>query len=283
MQIFLSKLKIIMVFLILSIIWACGAGEDDTPTLPQEPDSTDTQDPTVQPGTDDKSPNQPQQFGTVSGRVTDAITKNPIPGVVVTLFDIEVETEVDGGFVFNDIPYDEEQVLVVSDALYEPYSTQVVLNEIRLVNNVALSPLNDHEEELNSLLDNLSDYLESLDMDNLPSLQSLFSDTYVAADDPITNIGVISGVVPPNYEGVIPTFMNVFEQYSWLGFTYDNLEYDITHARKASVQLLMGVDSEDADDMNLRILEGRCQFDFRREGGDWKIVYWKLMNLDIKL
>ena len=95
--------------------------------------------------------------------------------------------------------------------------------------------------------------------------------------------GVNSGVVPPNFEGVLPTFTAVFEQYSWLSFSYDNLVYDITHARKASIQMLMRVDSENAEDKNMRSLEGRCQFDFRREGGDWKIVYWQLMSLNIGL
>lgn len=263
MQIILKISRYLMPLLILSLIFACGADEEDEP------------DPIVPP--------EPQQFGTVSGIVTDAVTGNPLPGVQVTLSDVAVETEVDGGFVYNDILYGEEQELTVHDPLYQAYSTQIVLNEVRLVHNVALSPLNDHQEELIALLEDLSDLLESLDMDNLPSLQSLFSESYFAADDEVTKIGVVSGVVPPNFEGVIPTFTSVFEDYSWLNFTYDNLVYDITDARKASVQMLMGVDSENAEDKGMRSLEGTCQFDFRREGSEWKIVHWQLMTLDIKL
>lgn len=263
MQIILKISRCFMALLILSLFFACGADEEDEP------------DPIVPP--------EPQQFGTVSGVVTDAVTGNPLPGVQVTLSGLVVETEVDGGFVYNDILYGEGQELTVHDPLYQAYSTQIVLNEVRLVHNVALSPLNDHHEELIALLEDLSDLLESLDMDNLPSLQSLFSESYVAADDEVTNVGVVSGVIPPTFEDIIPTFTNVFEQYSWLNFTYDTLVFDITHARKASVEMLMGVDSENAEDKNMRSLEGNCRFDFRREGSEWKIVYWQLMTLDIKL
>ena len=263
MQIILKISRCFMSLLILSLILACGTDEEDEP--------------------DRIVPPEPQQFGTVSGIVTDAVTGNPLPGVQVTLSDLEVETEVDGVFVYNDILYGEEHELTVRDPLYQDYSTQIVLNEVRLVHNVALSPLNDHQAELSVLLEDLSDFLESLDMDNLPSLQSLFSESYFAADDEVTQIGVVSGVIPPNFEGVIPTFTSVFEQYSWLNFTYDNLVYDITNARKASVQMLMGVGSENAEDKSMRSLEGTCQFDFRREGSEWKIVYWQLMTLNIKL
>ncbi len=263
MQIFFKTHRYIIYLLMISFFLACGADEVDEPKT------------IVQP--------EPQHFGTLSGFVTDAVTGNPLPGVQVTLDGMMVETEIDGGFVYNDIHYGEEKELTVGDALYHPYSNQIVINEVRLVHNVALSPLNDHQEGVDAVFEDLSTLLESLDMDNLPSLQSLFSESYFAADDQATQIGVNSGVVPPNFEGVIPTFTSVFEQYSWLGFTSENLVYDITHARKASIQMLMTVDSENAEDKNMRSLEGNCRFDFRREGSDWKIVYWQLMNLNIKL
>lgn len=275
------KIRYILPLLILSILFACGTGDEDGPTSPVDTKPPVEQNPTTQPEPDETT--EPLQFGTVSGRVIDATTENPIPGVKVTLFDLEVETEVDGGFVFNDIPYEQEQVLTVSDPLYHEHSITFVIDQVRSVKNVDLKPLNDHEEELDAFLENMSTLLESLEADNLSSLQNLFSETYAAADDQVTNVGIISGVVPPNYEGVIPTFEHVFEQYSWLNFSFKQIEFDITHARKASIQMLMSVESEGAEDKQLRMLDGRCQFDFRREGNDWKIVYWQLLNLSIKL
>ncbi len=263
MQIILKINRYLIPLLILCLIFACGGDEEGEP------------DPIVPP--------EPQQFGTLSGIVTDAVTGNPLLGVQVTLSDLKVETEVDGVFVYYDIRYGAEHELTVRDPLYQGYSTQIVLNEVRLVHNVALSPLNDHQEELFAFLEDVSDLLESLDMDNLPTLLPFFSESYFAADDEVTALGVVSGVVPPNFEGVIPTFSGVFEQYSWLNFTYDNLVYDITDARKASIQMLMRVDSENVEDKSMRSLEGTCQFDFRREGSEWKIVYWQLITLNIKL
>lgn len=277
------KIRYILPLLFLPILLTCGTGDEDAPTSPIDVQTPIEEEPTTQPDPEPEVIPEPLQFATISGRVTDAITKKPIPGVKVTLSESVVETEADGGFTFNDIPYTDEQILTVSDPLYNEHSVNFAIDQVRLVKDVSLSPLNDHEEELNALLESLSNLLESLETDNLPDLQNLFSDTYAAADDQVTNIGILSGVVPPNYEGVIPTFEHIFMQYSWLSFTFDHIEFDVTHARKASLQMVMGVSSENAEDNNIRNLDGRCQFDFRREGNEWKIVYWQLMTLNIML
>ncbi len=221
--------------------------------------------------------------GTVSGSVTDANTNKPIPGAVVSLLGTEVKTEVDGIFTFLDIPYVEEHELTVEDSLYQTYTDTFTLDKERLVLNIEIIPLNDSEEELNSLLENFSDLIESLDFENLPAIQSLFSETYAASNDPVTLLGILSGDVPLNYDEILPTFTNVFETYSWLQFAFKDRNWDITHARKASIELLLDVDSERVDDKALRQIEAKCIFEFRREETDWKIVYWQLLHLDIRL
>ena len=222
-------------------------------------------------------------MGTVSGRVKDAQTKNPIPGSVVRLGGKEVNTEADGGFTFFEIPYVAELELVVLDPDYQTYTHKFILERERLVLPISLTPLHDPTDELNAFLENLSDLLESLDFENIPKIQSLFSESYVASDDPVTTFGVASGVIPPNYESVVPTFTNVFEIYSQLHFLFKDREMDITHARKAAIELLLEVDSVNAEDNGMRHLEAKCVFEFRREESDWKIVYWELLNLDIRL
>ena len=222
-------------------------------------------------------------MGTVSGTVRDALTKNPIPGSVVHLNGKEVKTEADGGFTFFDIPYVAELELTVRDPDYQTYRHKFILDKERLVLQISITPLHDPTDELNAFLENLSDLLESLDFENIPKIQSLFSESYVASDDPVTTFGVASGVIPPNYESVEPTFTNVFEKYSQLHFVFKDREMDITHARKAAIELLLEVDSENADDKAMRHLEAKCVFEFRREDSDWKIVYWELLNLDIRL
>ena len=221
--------------------------------------------------------------GTVSGSVRDANTNKPLPGAVVTLLGTEVKTEVDGIFTFFEIPYIEEHELTVKDPLYQTYTHSFTLEKERLVLTIELIPQNDSEAELNALLENFSDLIESLDFENLPAIQSLFSETYAASNDPVTLLGILSGDVPINYDEILPTFTNVFKTYSWLQFAFKDRNWDITHARKASIELLLDVDSERVDDKALRQIEAKCIFEFRREETDWKIVYWQLLNLDIRL
>ncbi|MDE0317003.1 MAG: carboxypeptidase regulatory-like domain-containing protein [Candidatus Poribacteria bacterium] len=263
MQIFLSKNRISLLLLIFTVFLGCGQAEDGTP------------EPVAQ--------TEPILYGTVSGKVIDANTNNPIPGAVVKLFGLEVKTEVDGIFAFHGIPYFEEQNLTVHDPDYQVYTYTFTLNQERLTVDAALTPLKDPEDELNAFFESFSELIESLDFENLPDIQARFSESYVASDDPVTAFGILSGVIPPNFEGVDPTFVNIFQRYSWLQFVFKDRVMDITHARKASIEILLDVDSENAENGNLRHLEANCNFEFRREGTDWKIVYWQLLALDVGL
>lgn len=261
MQIFLSKNRFFLSLLMITVFFGCGPADDETPI------------PIVQP--------EELQYGTVSGKVTDAKTNNPLHGAVVRLFGLEVKTEVDGVFAFHGIPYEEEQNITVHDPDYQPYTYTFTLNQPRLVLNPVLTPLVDPENELNTFLENFSDLIESLDVENIPVIQALFSESYVASNDPLTNFGIQSGIIPPNHEDVTPTFTNIFEKYAWLRFAFKNKNADITHARKASIELLLDIESENAETGDLRHLEAKCIFEFRREDSDWKIVYWQLLNLNV--
>ena len=159
MQIFLLKNRIFLFLLIIITFLGCRQVEDETPK------------PIAQP--------EPTLYGTVSGKVTDAKTNNPIPGAVVKLFGLEVKTEVDGIFVFHGIPYFDEQNLTVLDPDYQAYTFAFTLNQERMTVNVALTPLKDPTDELDAFLENLSQLLESLDSENLEAIEALFSESYV--------------------------------------------------------------------------------------------------------
>lgn len=269
LQIIFSKNILILVLYLLivsfglTVFFGCQMDKEDAPA------------PLVVP--------EPVLYGTVSGMVVDVNTKNPLTGAVVKLFGLEVKTELDGVFTFLGIPYNETQTLTVHDPDYEPYTKDIIINIDRFVVDVTLTPLIDPEDDLNTFLDTFSELVESLDPENIPAIQALFSESYVAADDPVTTFGVLSGVVPPNYEGVIPTVVDLFQEYALLEFIFRDKEMDITDARKASVELLLDVNSEGAEDQVLRHLVAHSLFEFRREGADWKIVYWQLLGLDIGL
>ena len=256
--------KIVLFLLFVVCISACENAED-----PLEPEP---------------EPEKPVvlEYGTVSGTVTDAGTGNPIPGATVTLLEISVETGVDGAYSFQGILYD-AHTLVVEDANYKPYSEPFALNQERLVVDIALEPLKDPAVEVKEFFDNFSDLLESLDVENIEAILALFSETFVAADDAATLFGVASGIIPENYEDVVPAMTQLFEEYVFLEFLFKDIEIDVTHARKMAVTLRLDVNAEKGEQRDLRELKAHCKFEFRREGADWKIVYWQLIALDLRL
>ena len=94
--------------------------------------------------------------------------------------------------------------------------------------------------EAQEFFDNFSDLLESLDVENIEAILALFSETYVAADDAATLFGVASGIIPENYEDVVPAMTQLFEEYVFLEFLFKDIEIDVTHARKMAVTLRLG-------------------------------------------
>ena len=223
------------------------------------------------------------QYGTVSGTVTDVGSGQPILGATVTLQGLSVTTGVDGVFAFHGIPYNDTHTLTVVDVDYKPYSHPFTFSQPRWVVDVALTPLREPAVEVQEFFDNFSDLLESLDMDNIEAIRALFSETYVAADDPATIFGVASGIIPENYEDVVAAITQLFEEYVSLEFIFNDIEIDVTNARKMAVTLRLDINAEKGEDRDLRELKAHCKFEFRREGSDWKIVYWQLFELDIRL
>ena len=210
-------------------------------------------------------------------------TGNRIPGSTVMLLGQSIETGVDGAYSFQGIPYGDTHTLVVTDPDYKPYSQPIALNQQRLVVDIMLTPLRDPVVELQEFFDHFAELLESVDMENIEAIEALFSETYVAADDPATLFGVASGIIPENYEDVVPAMTQLFEEYVSLQFLFQDVEMDVTHARKAAVKLQLDINAEKEGDPDLRELKALCRFEFRREGRDWKIVYWQLFELDVRL
>ena len=253
----------ISLFLLMTCIFACGEAEETTEPESEKPAML--------------------EYGTVSGTVTDAGTGNRIPGATVTLLGQSFETGVDGNYTFQGVLYDDVHTLTVIDPDYKPYSQPVVLKQERLVVDIVLTPLKDPVVEIQEFFDSFAALLESVDMENIEAIEALFSETYVAADDPATLFGVASGIIPENYADVVPAMTQLFEEYVSLQFLFQDIEMDITHARKAAATLQLDVNAEKGEERDLRELKASCKFEFRREERDWKIVYWQLFELDIRL
>ena len=255
--------KNISILLLIACLFACGEAEETIEPVSEKPVML--------------------EYGTVSGNITDAGTGNRIPGTTVTLLGQSFETGVDGGYTFQGVLYGDVHTLIVTDPDYKPYSQPVVLTQERLVVNVTLTPLKDPVVEIQEFFDNFADLLESVDIENIEAIQAFFSETYVAADDPATLFGVASGIIPENYEDVVPAMTQLFEEYVSLQFLFQDIEMDVTHARKTAATLQLDVNAEKGGEDDLRELKASCKFEFRREERDWKIVYWQLFELDIRL
>ena len=255
--------KNILLFLLMTCIFACGEAEETTESESEKPAML--------------------EYGTVSGSITDAGTGNRIPGSTVMLLGQSIETGIDGNYTFQGLLYDDVHALTVIDPDYKPYSQPVLLKQERLVVDIMLTPLKDPVVELQEFFDGFAALLESVDMENIEAIEALFSETYVAADDPATLFGVASGIIPENYADVVPAMTQLFEEYVSLQFLFQDIEMDIMHARKAAATLQLDVSAEKGEERDLRELKASCKFEFRREERDWKIVYWQLFELDIRL
>ena len=255
--------KVILFFLLVMCIFACGKAED-----PLEPER--------------KEPMM-LEFGTVAGTIFDAGTGQPIPGSTVTLLGNSVETGIDGSYTFLSIPYGDTYALDVVDVDYKSYNQPFVLKRQRLTLDIPLTPLRDPEQEILEFFDRFGSLIESVDVNNIQAIREHFSEAYVPANDDATLFGVASGFVPESYEDIDPAMLHLFDEYVFLEFLFKDVEMNITHARKASVVLRLDINAKKGPEEDLRENKAHCKFEFRREGSDWKIVYWQLFEIDVRL
>ena len=223
------------------------------------------------------------KFGAVSGVVIDGTTRNPIQGATVKLLDKTMTTEATGKYNFIGVPYSENLSLMVIANDYQPKIENFQLRTDRVGLNISLMPSTDAEMEINQFLERFSALIESLDISKLGAIQELFSESYVAADDPVTLLGLATGVIPAKFDEVSQTIIVVFEKYDALQFQFNKIQVDVTNARQASARFTLHVISEEGPRPNKREILVDCQIDFRKEGLVWKIVFWKLFNVEFLL
>ena len=225
------------------------------------------------------------KFGAVSGVITDSKTGNPIPGATVNLLDRTMMTEMDGRYNFTGVPYSEALSLTITAIDYQPKTEKFELRSGRVGLNIALVTSTNPETEIPQFLERFSALIESLDLGKLDTIQELFSETYLAGDDPITLLGLATGVIPATFDEVIPTITQVFEKYDVLEFQFDKIQVEVTNTRQASARLTLHIKSERGPGPDNPRAEEReiivdCQINFRKEGLVWKIVFWQLFNVE---
>lgn len=223
------------------------------------------------------------KFGAVSGVIIDGTTGNPIAGATVNLLGRTMITEVDGRYNFTQVPYSGALSLMITAIDYQTKTESFELRTGRVGLNLRLMPSTNPETEINQFLERFSALIESLDVGKLGTIQQLFSETYLAGDDPVTLLGLATGVIPATFDEVTPTIIKVFEKYNALQFQFNKIRVEVTNSRQASARLTLHIISEEGPRPNKREIIVDCQIDFRKEDLVWKIVFWQLFNVEILL
>ena len=223
------------------------------------------------------------KFGAVSGVITDGTTHKPIPGAIVKLLDRSITTEANGKYNFIGVPYSENLSLMIIATDYQPKTENFQLRTDRVGMNIRLMPATDPRMEIAQFLERFSALIESLDTRKLDTIEELFSESYLAADDPITLLGLATGVIPAKFDDVSQTIIIVFEKYDALQFQFKEIDVDVTNSRQASARFTLHVISEEGPRPNKREILVDCLIDFRKEDALWKIVFWQLFNVEFLL
>ena len=225
------------------------------------------------------------KFGAVSGVITDGTTGKPILGAIVNLLDRTMITEIDGRYNFTEVPYSDNLSLMITAIDYQTKTESFELRTGRVGLSISLMPLTNPETEIPQFLERFSALIESLDTGKLETIQELFSETYLAGDDPITLLGLATGTIPANFDEVIPTITKVFVKYDALQFQFNKIQVEVTNTRQASARLTLHIKSEQGPRADNPQVEEReiivdCQINFRKEDALWKIVFWQLFNVE---
>ena len=223
------------------------------------------------------------KYGAVSGVISDGTTHNPIQGAIVTLLGKTMITEANGKYNFIGIPYSANLSLTTVATDYEPKTENFQLREPRVGLNIRLMASTDPKMEILQFLDRFSALIESLDLNKLDTIQELFSESYVASDDPTTLLGLATGVIPAKFDDVSQTIIVVFEKYDALQFQLKEIDVDVINSREASARFSLHIISEEGPRPNKREILVDCLIDFRKEGAIWKIVFWQLFNVEFLL
>ncbi len=223
------------------------------------------------------------RFGAVSGKIIDAETGNAIPNAVVILLGQSVKTGGDGRYSFTPVDYADSLTLTVEAIDYATQTRTFALNVAHLVLDIPMPLLTNPDEEIRQFFDSLSTLIASMDTGNIETIQSHFSEIYAASDDPVTRFGLATNVIPANFDKVIPAITTLFEEFDLIQFQFLDIQVEVTHARKAAARLKLDIITEKGLRPDRKEIIAECQIDFRKEESDWKIVFWQLFEVDIRL
>ena len=254
-----------LVFLLLSLTAFAGCGEDaETP----------------------EDPIDEVQNGEVQGIVTNDETGEPVEGASVSIGDKTALTNADGKYVVQEVPFSDKIEVGVTAINYRDYETTISLDQWLAMFDISLVPVNSPTDEILGILDSLSQDIAALDPGKIPDIQALFSVNYVAANDPthdlITIFAISSGVVPLDFAGIPDAVLTIVGKYDKLEFTFADPDVEF-EGDTASVLMRFEVyaETKPPEPVKWEIIVN-SRIDLRKENGDWKITFWRLIPDFIK-
>jgi hypothetical protein len=252
------RLYILSFFTIFSLLLFIGCGSDSTNT------------PII------------VQQGDIFGTVTDNDTGASIKGASVQIDTEVVQTDEKGKYIIKEMPFSDKYEIIVNAKEYEEYRGFVSLQQELLSLDVKLVPLQNPSTPILTALDTISKDIGSLDAEKILEVQSFFSKTYVSGKDEATTAGVVSGVVPPDYNSIPATINNIIKKYNKLTFEFANPDVKF-NGDSATVQMRFMINAEtNPPEPKLWeiVIDGKmiCQ----KQNDVWKITFWGLIQPFLK-
>ncbi len=246
------KIFYIILFIILSLYIGCDKESEKSPTI-----------------------NITQ--GSIFGVITDKETGFPIKNAEVRIGNRTSKTDENGKYIIENIPFVENIEIVITAEKYKEYRTTVSLNQGLLSFNASLTPIYDPSEPILRVLDAVSKGIESLDPGKIPSIQSHFTKDYITGNDEATAFGIFVGVIPPNYDKIPETIINIVKKYDKLEFKFSNPEVKLgLDTATVMMRFIVNAETKPPEPKKWEIIiDGK--FIFRKQDDEWKISFWGLI------
>ena len=256
----MNHIRDLLTICLTALVMGCGEDSSVTPAGPAE------------------------TVGVVSGTITNARTGRPVRGALVELSGRQWESDAEGKYSFAQVDFSDAITIVVEALDYDRETRSFSLKEATLILDIPLKPLTDPENEIREFLDTFSELIETIELDNLETVEELFSEIYYASDDLITRFfGLNTGVIPANYGAVTSTITALFEEFNLVQFRFYDIEMNVPHTRQASAKLGLDVITKKGTRAVRREIVAQCELYFRKEESDWKIVFWQFLKADVHL
>lgn len=225
-----------------------------------------------------------ESVGLVSGTITNARTDRPVGGAVVELSGRQWESDAEGKYSFDKVDFSDAITITVEALDYARETLSFELQEEHIILDIPLNPLTNPDSEIRDFLDTFSELIATIELDNLEAIEELFAEDYLASDDLVTRFfGLNTGVIPANYDAVIPAITALFEEFNLVHFRFYDVEMNVPHTRQASAKLGLDVVTEKGRRSVRREIVARCELYFRKQASDWKVFFWQFLEADVHL